>query len=330
METRMNREYKSTLFALIFSENKEDLLDLFNAVNGTSYENAEDIEYTTLESDRGFFLRLKNDLSFILDRTLNLYEHQSSTTSANISLRFLHYFSDLLRRMIDGKLLYRMKTVKFPVPRFIVFYNGRKDAPDETVFHLSEMFDRKVDSPDIDLRVRMLNINYGRNKKLMGKCLALSQYAEFVLRMREAMNNVPDKEQRRSVAAAVIDQAIKDSILPDVLHKHRSEVIEMYYWEYDEEAHHWAIEQDAKEEGRKEGKEEGRKEGKEEGILLQQIRLVTKKIKKGKSLPGILDDLESNEESLRPLWEAVTAEAPAYDEQRILNRLITGAVSMQE
>ena len=66
MEKYYNREYKATLFSLIFGENKENLLDLFNALNGTSYGNAEEIEYTTLESDRGFFLRLKNDLSLLL------------------------------------------------------------------------------------------------------------------------------------------------------------------------------------------------------------------------------------------------------------------------
>ena len=163
METRMNREYKSTLFALIYGENKEDLLDLVNAVNGTSYENPEEIEYTTLESDRGFFLRLKNDLSFVLDWTLGLYEHQSSPTSANVTLRFLHYYSDLLRKMINGKLLYRTKTVKIPVPQFFVFYNGLKDEADETVFHLSDMFARQADSPDIDLCVRMLNINFRKS-----------------------------------------------------------------------------------------------------------------------------------------------------------------------
>lgn len=228
METRMNREYKSTLFALIFGENKKDLLDLFNAVNGTAYTDAEEIEYTTLESDRGFFLKLKNDLSFILDRTLSLYEHQSSPTSANIALRFLHYFSDLLRKMIDGKLLYRTKVVKFPVPRFIVFYNGRKNEPDETVFRLSEMFEHQVDNPDIDLSVRMININHGKNCSLMDKCISLSQYAEFVRRMRDVMDKDKDKEHRRRIAAEVIDQAIDDGILSEVLRRHRSEVIEMY------------------------------------------------------------------------------------------------------
>ena len=76
MSRRINREYKSTLFVLVFGNRKEDLLELFNAVNNTSYQNAEEIEYNTLDSDRGFFVRLKNDLSFLIDRTMGVYEHQ--------------------------------------------------------------------------------------------------------------------------------------------------------------------------------------------------------------------------------------------------------------
>ena len=144
----------------------------------------------------------------------------------------------------------------------------------------------------------------------MEKCLSLSQYAEFVRRMREALDSAQEKEQRRKAAARVIDQAIDDGILSDVLCAHRNEVVEMYYWEYDEEAHHWAIEQDAKEEGIS------------TGIILEKIRIITKKVKKGKSLPDIIDELESDEESMKPVWEAVTAEAPDFDEQRILDRLI--------
>ena len=318
MERQFNREYKSTLFSLIYGENKEDLLDLFNAVNGTSHKDAKEIEYTTLESDRGFFLRLKNDLSFIIDRTLSVYEHQSSPTSANIALRLLHYYSDLLRKMVRGRILYREKMVKIPVPQFIVFYNGRDDQADEVIFHLSDLFERKVNSPEIELRVRMLNINYGKNRELLGKCTSLAQYVEFVHRMRAALDNVQDGEQRWKKAENVIDHSIHDGILSEVLSRHRSEVIEMYYWEYDEEAHHWAIEQDAMEKGLQKGLEKGL----EKGQALEQIRLVTKKIRKGKSFAEIVDDLESDEDTLRPLWDAVNAEAPDYDEQCIINRLI--------
>ena len=362
MEKYYNREYKATLFSLIFGENKENLLDLFNALNGTSYGNAEEIEYTTLESDRGFFLRLKNDLSFIIDRTLGVYEHQSTTTSANIALRLLHYYSDLMRKMIDGKLLYRARMVKIPAPQFIVFYNGRNEQADEVIFHLSDLFERRVDTPEIELKVRMININDGRNAELLEKCSSLAQYARFVCRMRNALDNIQDKDQRWKAASDVISDSINDGILPDVLQRYRSEVIEMYYWEYDEEAHRWAIEQDAIEKGHEEGFQKGQqegfqkgqqegfqkgqqegfqkgqqegfqkgqqkgiKEGIKEGInngrLLEQIRLVTKKVRKGKDFSVIVEDLESDEAGLRPIWNAVNAEAPSYDEQKILDRII--------
>ena len=350
MEKYYNREYKATLFSLIFGENKENLLDLFNALNGTSYGNAEEIEYTTLESDRGFFLRLKNDLSFIIDRTLGVYEHQSTTTSANIALRLLHYYSDLMRKMIDGKLLYRARMVKIPAPQFIVFYNGRNEQADEVIFHLSDLFERRVDTPEIELKVRMININDGRNEELLEKCSSLAQYARFVCRMRNALDNIQDKDQRWKAASDVIRDSINDGILPDVLQRYRSEVIEMYYWEYDEEAHRWAIEQDAIEKGHEEGFQKGQqegfqkgqqegfqkgqqegfqkgqqkgiKEGINNGRLLEQIRLVTKKVRKGKDFSVIVEDLESDEAGLRPIWNAVNAEAPSYDEQKILDRLI--------
>ena len=124
MSRRINREYKSTLFVLVFGNRKEDLLELFNAVNNTSYQNAEEIEYNTLDSDRGFFVRLKNDLSFLIDRTMGVYEHQSSPTSANITVRMLHYYSDLLREMIDLKALYREKRYRSLPPSSLSFTTG--------------------------------------------------------------------------------------------------------------------------------------------------------------------------------------------------------------
>ena len=90
------------------------------------------------------------------------------------------------------------------------------------------MFEHQVDNPDIDLSVRMININHGKNCSLMDKCISLSQYAEFVRRMRDVMDKDKDKEHRRRIAAEVIDQAIDDGILSEVLRRHRSEVIEMY------------------------------------------------------------------------------------------------------
>ena len=313
MSRRINREYKSTLFVLVFGNRKEDLLELFNAVNNTLYQNAEEIEYNTLDSDRGFFVRLKNDLSFLIDRTMGVYEHQSSPTSANITVRMLHYYSDLLREMIDLKTLYREKEVQIPSPQFVVFYNGRQDQEDEIIFCLSDLFERKEDKPEIDLRVRMLNINAGRNPGLMKKCVALAQYSEVVRRIREALYGRHDQEQRRQAVIDVIDTCIENDILADVLREHRDEVTEMYYWEYNEEAHRWAIEKDAE--------ERGEARGEARGACLELIQQITKKVKKDKTLEQTAEDLEQDLEKIKPIWEAVKSEAPDYDEKKILKRL---------
>ena len=318
MSRRINREYKSTLFVLVFGNRKEDLLELFNAVNNTSYQDSEEIEYNTLDSDRGFFVRLKNDLSFLIDKTMGVYEHQSSPTSANITVRMLHYYSDLLREMIDLKVLYREKEVRIPAPQFVVFYNGKQDQEDEIIFCLSDLFEQKEDKPEINLRVRMLNINAGRNPLLMKKCVALAQYSEVVRRIREALHGRSDREQRRMAVIDVIDTCIENDILADVLREHRDEVIEMYYWEYNEEAHRWAIEKDAEE------------RGEVRGASLELIRQITKKVKKDRTLEQTADDLEKDLDKIKPIWEAVKSEAPGYDEKKILKRLEHVGVSFSD
>ena len=68
----VNREYKDRLFKRIFRE-KEDLLQLYNAVNGTDYDNPEDSEINTIEDV--VYMRMKNDVSFLMQSVLNLYEH---------------------------------------------------------------------------------------------------------------------------------------------------------------------------------------------------------------------------------------------------------------
>ena len=86
---RINRKYKDRLFRFLF-RNKTDLLALYNAVNGSSYSDPERLEIVTL--DDVIFMKMKNDLSFMISNQLNLYEHQS-TYSPNMPLRGLIYFT---------------------------------------------------------------------------------------------------------------------------------------------------------------------------------------------------------------------------------------------
>lgn len=98
MNVKVNRVYKGRLFRLIFSS-KEELLALYNAVRGTQYKDAEALEITTL--DDVLYMGMKNDLSFLLDDVLNLYEHQS-TYCPNMPLRGVFYLADIYRKYVDA------------------------------------------------------------------------------------------------------------------------------------------------------------------------------------------------------------------------------------
>ena len=64
---KANRNYKDTVFRMLFSDRK-NLLSLYNAVNGTSYKNPEELEIVTLEN--AIYMSMKNDLSFIIDSNM--------------------------------------------------------------------------------------------------------------------------------------------------------------------------------------------------------------------------------------------------------------------
>ena len=132
----VNRKYKDRLFRFLFKE-KKDLLDLYNAVNDSSYDDPDDLEIVTMEDV--IFLKMKNDLSFMVVNRLNLYEHQS-TYSPNMPLRGLIYLARQYEGLIakEQENLYGSKLVKIPTPEFVIFYNGTKAQPDQMELFLSD------------------------------------------------------------------------------------------------------------------------------------------------------------------------------------------------
>ena len=162
----IQRNYKDRLFRMIFSEKKE-LLNLYNAVNGTSYTNEDELQIVTL--DNAVYMHMKNDLAFVIDFYMNLYEQQS-TYCPNMPLRNLQYISRELESWLKGRSLYVSRLVKIPTPRFIVFYNGTTDQPEQNVLKLSDAFLQPTDNPELELKVLMLNINLGNNRELFERC----------------------------------------------------------------------------------------------------------------------------------------------------------------
>ena len=80
--------------------------------------------------------------------------------------------------------------------------------------------------------------------------------------------------------------------------------------------------EEGRKEGREEGREEGRKEGREEGLLMLQIETIKKKVQKGIDLPEIAEAMEMDVDAIRPVWEAVKAAAPDYDQEKILETIM--------
>jgi len=134
--TYANREYKDTVFRMIFKE-KEALLSLYNALNHTNHTDVKDLEINTLEN--AIYMNVKNDISFVFASYLNLYEHQS-TFNPNMPLRNLFYIARLYERMVIGKNIYGSRKIELPAPRFVVFYNGRENYPERMILKLSDAY----------------------------------------------------------------------------------------------------------------------------------------------------------------------------------------------
>ena len=226
-QLRSNRNYKDTVFRMLFSDRK-NLLSLYNAVSGAHYEDPEMLEIVTLEN--AIYMGMKNDLAFIIDTDLFLYEHQS-TYNPNMPLRDLFYISSEYQKLVDKKSLYSSVLQKIPAPQFIVFYNGTEKRKDSWVNHLSEAFENLPGNPKLELEVLTININEGHNEELMEHCQTLKEYAKYVNCVRKYAREL---ELNEAVKLAV-DECIRNNILSEFLRANKSEVISMSIFEYDKE-----------------------------------------------------------------------------------------------
>lgn len=223
----VNRIYKDRLYKMIFND-KSELLKLYNAINGTHYDDPAMLTITTL--DNAIYMTMENDLSFIIDMRLALYEQQS-TVNPNLPLRFLMYITDIYSAYTKDMNIYGSKKVQIPLPSFVIFYNGVKSQPDRTEFLLSELFHPTTDQPALELKAVMLNINKGHNQELMNACHTLRDYSEYVARIRTYSAEMPLTD----AVEKAITECIHENILRDFLLKNRAEAKAMSIYEYDEE-----------------------------------------------------------------------------------------------
>ena len=247
IQGKNNKQYRDRLFKAIFGRNTEQSkrwrLDLYNALNGTGYTDPDSLEVNTIENV--IYMTMKNDISFLVDSQMTLYEQQS-TYNPNMPLRGFFYFSQLYQMYIEKnekneKNMHSSRLVKIPEPRFVVFYNGARKTQETFKLHLSDAFERRstnaVDcediSKDFEWTAIVININPERNSALQKKCKSLYDYVSYVGRMAE------NKKQGLSNQEAVEDAvnwAIHGNLLDGFFKVNKAEVTAMCLTEYDEEA----------------------------------------------------------------------------------------------
>ena len=241
-----NREVKSDVFSMLM-ENKVYALEVYNALKGSDYTDPELVEIQELE--RFISLSMRNDASFIVDMNLEIYEHQS-THDPNMPLRSLIYVAGILRKNISTTDLLSRKRIMIPTPHFVVFYNGQANRPAMETLRLSDSYENNDEEPMLELVCTVININTGKNDEFLEKCSVLSQYTQFIDKVREfeCLNfEEPIKE--------AIKWCIENGILVEFLKDRGQEVIKAMTIDMTWERREQLIRRDEREAGREEGRE---------------------------------------------------------------------------
>jgi hypothetical protein len=248
---KTNRKFKDSVFTKLFSD--PDLLrELYCALEEVSLPPDVPVSINTLENV--LYMDLFNDISFVIGgKLIVLIEHQS-TINPNMALRLLLYYTNIIERTVTRKGLYTSKPLSIPWPEFYVLYNGTQPYPDESVLRLSDLFENPQDlglpakaTPLLDLQVKVININEGRNDAIINRCQKLAEYSAFIGTARVFLNEYDNKEEAIKEA---VKYCQKHAILKEFLDIHASEVLNMLLSE-------WNIE-DAKEVWQEEAREEGK------------------------------------------------------------------------
>jgi hypothetical protein len=259
-----NRQYKDSVFSFLFSD-PAALRELYSAITGIELTPDTPVTINTLEGV--LYKTLRNDISFELDKKLVVLVEHESTVNPNMAIRLLMYIARVYEKLTAGRNLYGKKKLSIPRPEFIVLYNGTDPYPDEAILKLSESFEDTASwgisqkrPADLELTVKVYNINRGHNEVIIRRCERLEGYSALIAKVREfeaeqAGERKPQKlsdEEKEEAMTRAVRWCIAHNILRPFLESHGSEVVNMLMTE-------WKLE-DALVIEREEGREEGREE----------------------------------------------------------------------
>lgn len=181
----------------------------------------------------------------------------SERNKTNMPMRCLIYIGMLYSKYAEDRChkinLYSSVLQKFPVPKIICFYNGTDEKEEKMILNLTDAFvgtDRMV--PDVSVNVKMLNVNYGKNKELMEACQVLGEYAWFVDRVRRHEKEMDDLGRAVDMA---IEELPENALIREFIMANKAEVRRMCITEYDEKRTMELFKEEARQEGRQEGRQ---------------------------------------------------------------------------
>lgn len=244
--SKTTRAYKDTVFSSLFytCDNAiEHAKSLYQALTGRKVTH---IEKCRLEDV--IFREFKNDVAYIIDGRLVCFIEHQSTINPNMPFRLFIYAARTYERtFMSGDAVYSSKLVQIPTPEFYVLYNGTSPLRTD-ILKLSDAFKTPLDTPQLELVVRVIDINYSRLKDTeLAQCQTLTEYAFLVNKVREYNGD--------------ITQAVKDcvsqDVLADYLTYYGSEVVNMLFEEYDAETARKVLIEETREDAMEEGRVEG-------------------------------------------------------------------------
>lgn len=224
-----NRRYKDSVFVDLFNSDKmakANFLSLYNALHGTDYRSTTILKNIRLK--QVLYMTFYNDVSYLVDNTVIVLAEHQSTINPNLPLRCLEYMTRLYEYLQNPRDRYSRILKKIPTPEFYVFYNGKENLLAKQVLKLSDAFITQMKTPNLELVVQLININYDKRNSVVQRCKTLEQYSRFVDTVRRHI--VIDKEHGFEKA---IKECIQNDILKEYLQRKSREVINMLIGEYD-------------------------------------------------------------------------------------------------
>ncbi|MEY8295475.1 MAG: hypothetical protein ACLRJC_02270 [Emergencia timonensis] len=220
------RNYQDTVFHMLFSE-RENAIELFNALEGTDYGPDTEVKFTTLED--AIYAGLKNDLGFIINRKFLVLSEAQSTINNNMPLRQLEYIARTYEKIISVSELYGRCNIQIPTPEFFVIYTGR-ERWDTCELRLSDSFLDSAPKNSLELVVKIVKMKYNKGEN---ETLDILERSEKLRGYSTLLEYVKQRRDEGCELKEAIDEAVRrcisEGILRDFLKSNSPEVMRMLF-----------------------------------------------------------------------------------------------------